>query len=196
MATQSNYYAVYKLRFNLAMQDPDVPGTRYHTVLFVETNPDKSGRMYHVTGDITSGMTFDTKSYHNPELSQNLHTKEFILATVPAPEKQKAFNIRTMKTEPFKTWDPLTFYEPGEQRRPLFKCTEWTEQRAIPALKQAGLIISAPGGSGTGAQAGQAGHGAQAHAQEGDGQNGWVWDTTHRRYRRWDGVTRRWIWQK
>lgn len=65
---------------------------------------------------------------------------EQVLLATPTPPKQKAFNIATMTTEPFKTLNPLTFYNPGEPRRPLMKCTEWTEQYAIPALLKAGLI--------------------------------------------------------
>jgi hypothetical protein len=64
-----------------------------------------------------------------------------VLRSVPAPPQQKAFNIKKMKTEPFKTQSPLTFYEPGEPRRPLVKCTEWTLERALPALRANGLII-------------------------------------------------------
>ena len=46
------------------------------------------------------------------------------------------------KTGQVKPWDFLTFYNPGEARQPLIKWTEWTEQRAISALEQAGLINS------------------------------------------------------
>ncbi|KAI1389527.1 uncharacterized protein F4822DRAFT_427876 [Hypoxylon trugodes] len=103
MTTQSYNYAVYKLRFTLAQQDPDIIGTRYHTVIFVETNANRSGTMYHVTGDITSGMIYQSKLYNDPELSLSFHSKDFLgyttkslsawenlLRGVPPPEKQKA----------------------------------------------------------------------------------------------------------
>ncbi|KAJ6019005.1 hypothetical protein N7522_001072 [Penicillium canescens] len=154
----SGYYEVYLARYNLAIQDPDMPGPRFHTTIFVKTAADKSGILHHVTGDITSanGMVYIPQPRHSPEYSQSFHSLEKlgvtpmskhpadwdrVLRSVPAPPQQKAFNIKTMKTEPFKTQSPLTFYEPGEPRRPLVKCTEWTLERALPALRANGLII-------------------------------------------------------
>ncbi|KAJ9241027.1 hypothetical protein DTO271D3_1120 [Paecilomyces variotii] len=153
-------YKVYKLKLNLAMQDPDMPPPRYHTIIFVETNAQGSGSgiKHHVTGDIVSGMHYESKLYPNPDISESLYSKELIgytvastyphawdeiLKNVPPPPKQKAFNSKTMRTEPVKSWNPLTFYEPGEPRQLLMKCTEWTEQKAIPALKNHNLIQSA-----------------------------------------------------
>jgi hypothetical protein len=66
-----------------------------------------------------------------------------LLSTLPTPPQQKAYNIKTGRTEPFKALDPLTFYAADEERVLLVKCTEWTEERAIPALLQAGLIQTA-----------------------------------------------------
>jgi hypothetical protein len=42
---KSKQYTVWKLRFNLAMQDPDIAGTRYRTTIFVETDSGGSGVM-------------------------------------------------------------------------------------------------------------------------------------------------------
>ncbi|PHH86041.1 hypothetical protein CDD83_10833 [Cordyceps sp. RAO-2017] len=156
--SHSRWYGVYKLKFKLAMQDPDMPSPRFHTLIFVETNADGpgTGTKHHVTGDIVAGMYYESKPYHNPDRSESLHSKELIgftnastypqefdkvLGEVPAPPKQKAFNAKTMRTEPVKLWDPLTFYGPGEPRQPLVKCTEWTEQRGIPTLISKGLVV-------------------------------------------------------
>jgi len=138
------------------MQDPDVPIPRWHTTLFVETEQDSRGYVHEVNGDIISphGMKYLAIFQSAPETSENFFSKKFLgftasphleawralLESVPAPHQQKAFNIATMRTEPFKTLVPLTFYEPGEEKKPLVKCTEWTLDRAIPALKDAGLI--------------------------------------------------------
>ncbi|KAJ5929211.1 hypothetical protein N7454_007059 [Penicillium verhagenii] len=154
----SGYYEVYLARYNLAMQDPDMPSPRFHTAIFVETGADKSGIQWHVTGDVTSanGMIYTPQPRQSPEYSRSLHSLDKlgitpmskhpadwdrVLRRIPAPPQQKAFNIKTMKTEPFKTLAPLTFYEPGEPRRPLVKCTEWTLDLAIPALRANRLII-------------------------------------------------------
>ncbi|EQK97766.1 hypothetical protein OCS_06522 [Ophiocordyceps sinensis CO18] len=156
--SNSQWYRVYKLRFNLAMQDPDMPIPRFHTQIFIETNAEGpgTGTKHHVIGDIVTGMYYESKPCHNPDRSESLYSKELlgytnasiypqefdkILSGIPAPPRQKAFNAKTMRTEPVKSWEPLTFYEPGEPRQPLVKCTEWTEQQAIPTLSSKGLIV-------------------------------------------------------
>lgn len=146
-------FNVFKVQDGPVLSDPDLPGTRYHTVIFVETQPDGSGHKHHVTGDLVTGMHYEVQEIGRPEDSETLHDKEFlgtVLATTyassfsstcraqPPPQRQKAFNAQTIRTEPCKP--DGTFYEPGEPRPPLFKCTEWTEQRAIPALRLAGII--------------------------------------------------------
>lgn len=153
-----DYWNVFLARYSLGVADPDMPGTRYHTVLFVETGVDRSGLLHQVTGDITSdsGMCYTPQPSEFPEHSEsNISCErlgftpvskhpghwERVLGAVPPPPKQKHFNPETKTTEPFKTRLPMTFYAPGEPRRPLIKCTEWTLERAIPALKQYGLII-------------------------------------------------------
>ncbi|ODM19401.1 hypothetical protein SI65_04385 [Aspergillus cristatus] len=149
-------HRVFLARFKLAIQDPDVPSPRWHTTLFVETEEDGAGYIHEVNGDIISpqGMKYLPTFQSAPETSEPFFSKELLgftasphlepwralLESVPAPHQQKAFNIATMRTEPFKTLVPLTFYAAGKERRPLIKCTEWTLDRAIPALKEAGLI--------------------------------------------------------
>ncbi|KAK5290112.1 hypothetical protein LTR99_011174 [Exophiala xenobiotica] len=129
-----------------------MPQPRYHTVIFVESKDDKSGIIHHVVGGLVTGMTYQRKSGLQPELSQNFyqkhllgkvkaskyHTFETICAQQPAPHKQKKFNPNTMKTEPIKPNG--AFYQPGETRVRLVKCTEWTEERAIPALQAAQIL--------------------------------------------------------
>ncbi|KKZ62345.1 hypothetical protein EMCG_03263 [[Emmonsia] crescens] len=148
---------VYTVKFTLSMQDPDMPSPRYHTTIFVETEANGNGYVHHVTGDITSigGMYYEKKYRERPELSRTFYSRDLlgvtdasayqnswenVLRQVPPPPRQKSFNPKTMRTEPFKTENPLTFYEYGEVRQPLVKCTEWTLERAIPALRSAGLL--------------------------------------------------------
>lgn len=152
----SQQQRVFLIRSNLAIQDPDVPSPRWHTTLFVETEKDGAGYIHEVNGDITSpqGMKYFPSFQSAQETPETFFSKELLgftasphldswialLDSVPAPHQQKAFNLAKMRTEPFKTLVPLTFYELGEERKPLIKCTEWTLDRAIPALKEAGLI--------------------------------------------------------
>ena len=144
---------VYKVRYKLAVADPDMPGPRYHTVLFVKNTTNSDGTIHHVTGDLVSGMQYQAKKAKKPEDSQTFHNKE-LLGTVdaskypaafdqicrqqPAPPKQKKYNPATNRTEQVKPNG--TFYAPREPKPPMIKCTEWTETRAIPALIQAGSI--------------------------------------------------------
>ncbi|KAL3451396.1 hypothetical protein BJX65DRAFT_267858 [Aspergillus insuetus] len=155
---ESEYYPVFIARYTLAIQDPDTPGPRYHTGIFVATSSDGSGVLHQVTGDVTSpdGMVYTPTSEPAPQESEVFYSIEELGVTpaerypgdweealrgIPPPPQQKAFNLQTMRTEPFKTRDPLVFYEPSEERRPLVKCTEWTLERALPALKAEGLIV-------------------------------------------------------
>ncbi|KAF2461282.1 hypothetical protein BDY21DRAFT_82679 [Lineolata rhizophorae] len=151
-------YRVYIIRERLSIQDPDMPSPRYHTSILVETKPETGGGIIHqVTGDITSagGMWYEHEFRDKPQESDDFISKELlgvthasthpvqwesVLRQVGAPPQQKAFNPKTMKTEPFKTLQPLTFYEPREPRQRLIKCTEWTLEGAIPALKNAKLV--------------------------------------------------------
>lgn len=150
-------YPVFLTRFHLDMQDPHASGPRYHTTIFVASEADGSGVLHQVTGDISSprGMYYYPSLMDPPEHSETFYSKEQlgvtdasthpaswrrILNQLPAPPQQKAFNMKTRQTEPFKTLNPLVFYESGEERKPLVKCTEWTLDTAVPALKSAGLI--------------------------------------------------------
>ncbi|KAJ5693828.1 hypothetical protein N7536_004240 [Penicillium majusculum] len=117
----SQIYPVYKVKLKLAIQDPDMPPPP-------DTTPSSSGIKHHVTGDIVTGMHYEPAKYDDPETDENFFSKELIghtralnypknwndiLKSIPVPRKQKAFNKVTMKTEPVKSWDPMTFYEPG-----------------------------------------------------------------------------------
>ena len=155
--SEEKRYQISTIRDKTALPDPDMPQPRSHTYIFVCTNPvDGSGYIHQVTGDLVTGMRYESKPADDPEDKEIMFSKE-LLGTVkaaaypknvddirraqPRPGKQKAFNVRTGRTEPIKANG--SFYEVGEKKGPLFKCTEWTEQLAIPALMEAGVIIPA-----------------------------------------------------
>lgn len=148
-------YNVYKIQYTISMADPDMPQPRYHNVIFVqtETGVNAKGQIHHVTGDITSGMSYAVKEGKQPESSATFFSRESlgtvkvadyphemnkVLANQPPPPKQKHFNQKTMRTEQMKP--DGTFYEPGEERPPMIKCTEWTVNQAIPALYASGVL--------------------------------------------------------
>ncbi|KAL4925341.1 uncharacterized protein BDV17DRAFT_294565 [Aspergillus undulatus] len=157
------YHEVYLVRYELSIQDPDLPSPRYHTAILVETGSlgTGTGTLHQVTGDITSegGMYYFPQDKSEQDKVQQPRSMEYIgvtpassypaewdrvLRSIPPPRQQKAFNVMTMRTQPFKTRNPLVFYEEGEVRRPLVKCTEWTLERAVPALRASGLLLWSP----------------------------------------------------
>ncbi|KAI9758954.1 MAG: hypothetical protein M4579_002694 [Chaenotheca gracillima] len=148
-------YNVYKVQYRLGTQDPFMQGTRYHTVVFVETDADGGGYVHHVIGDVVSahGMTYERRPEPVPEQSDTFHGKvylgsisaskypdvmEQVLRAIPTPPRQRVFNPSTMAYEQCRPDGSL--YGPHEVRPKYSKCTEWTEQRAIPVLYQHGLI--------------------------------------------------------
>jgi len=143
---------------------------RYHHGIYIEDpyhdrrNPDADARkpkltiIHDVTGSLASGMEYAMRDLRKPvEECRSFSSKTFlgytpaeshprawcsILGKLPAPHKQKAFNFWHMQYEQFKTLKPLRFYKRGDKSRPpLFRCAEWTEQLAIPALRRRGLIL-------------------------------------------------------
>ncbi|KNB18043.1 hypothetical protein FOXG_15696 [Fusarium oxysporum f. sp. lycopersici 4287] len=139
-----NSYPVYKVKSHMALPDPHMPPGRFHHAIFVETSDDGFGTLHHVTGDVTSANGMSYESY----TSSNVHPQQWssVLASLPTPPQQKASNPKNQgRVEPFKEkvgGYGYVFYTDGEERKPLWKCTEWVEWYAIPALHERGLIQS------------------------------------------------------
>lgn len=152
---------MYKVKSDVGFPDPHMPPGRLHHSIFVQTTEDGSGINYEVTGDITSmgGMTYQSKPAEDPTTLDTFQSREFlghtsaanqetnwenVLSSLPTPPQQKAANLAKMgQVEPFKerlASGGFVFYKDGEERRPLWKCTEWVEQYAIPTLLDKGLI--------------------------------------------------------
>lgn len=154
---------LYKLRFRLSIPDPDMPQPRYHTTLFIQTPLDalnETGTTHHVTGDLVMGMVYqkrfetsppqDDEMFFSKELLGYIKDKvngmaemvdaiEEILKGLEPPGKQKRYNHATGRTEQFKPGGG--FYEVGEERPAMWKCTEWIELKAIPALRESDILI-------------------------------------------------------
>ncbi|KAI9043444.1 uncharacterized protein KD926_003595 [Aspergillus affinis] len=155
------WYKVSTPEFDTVAPDPLDPPKRYHTGIFVETNPKAlKGSLFHVTGDIiaSSGMRFEVKTDYDPGASKFFHRTtdigwvrkaDFprirgILEALPKPTKQQGIDFWTKDPA---HWNKLTWtkqngelYGPGEQRRPIMKCNEWTHQIAIPKLRREGIL--------------------------------------------------------
>ncbi|KAK4495329.1 hypothetical protein PRZ48_013660 [Zasmidium cellare] len=123
--SQPTVYKAYKVRYQMAFPDPHMPSPSYHTALFIETNPDLSGHVHHVTGDIVTGMQYQSTSRERPENDEMFFNKELlgfvasetfpaavddVCERLPPPPKQKGFNDKTMRTELVK--EDGIFYGP------------------------------------------------------------------------------------
>lgn len=126
-----------------------------------------AGWTHEVTGDISTatGMNYLHKPVAcSPEHSDVFYAKQFlgyvrangypgnvdvVCQSIPPPGCQKKFNTETMRYEGVvfedvdgdegrRTW---RFYEPGEERKAYFKCTEWLEERVLPKLVADGVIV-------------------------------------------------------
>ena len=102
-----------------------------------------------------------------------------LLSGLRRPPQQKAFNPRRLRTEPFKerNGNNFVFYEDGEERKPLWKCTEWTDMVALPELINSGLIIE------------------ELATEDASEDYDWIWDDQYGLFRRFDESTQQWIWE-
>lgn len=117
-------YKVYKVSYS-----------RNRQAIFVETDEDGSGFIYHVIGNIQSEMHFEKRKSPSPETSLRFveksllgwvsaiehHHVESICAAVPPPKKQSDLATRLYRKEPLR------------------RCGEWTSD-AVEALKSASIL--------------------------------------------------------
>lgn len=120
-------YNVYKVSY--------IGAPRNHLVIFVEKNPDGSGHIYQVAGDIQNGMSFAHKPGRKPEDSATYLGKEYI-GTVSATNYPRIESIVNGIEPPKKQFDGPKRINAQE---PLRRCQEWTAE-AIQALKDASVV--------------------------------------------------------
>lgn len=149
-------HSVFKIRRGPVLPDPHTPSNtpRYHTAIFVQDSHGSGGYDHHVTGDLVTGMKYEVKRNLTPKDDETFFDKTFIghvpvscypesfekvLKGCKPPGKQKAFNVKTMRTEPCK--EDGGFYGEGETVPRLVKCTEWIDEQAIPVLTDARMLL-------------------------------------------------------
>jgi hypothetical protein len=131
-----------------------MPQPRHHHELFVLTDPTTDpGISHYVTGDLVSGMHYESKPVSSPEKSEIFPSTEYlgtvqildyphevdrVLKGQAPPPKLKAFNVQRMKTEQVKS--DGSFYEEWEETPRMRTWTEWTLEQAIPALYADGVL--------------------------------------------------------
>lgn len=106
-----------------------------HHAIFVETNADKSGNLFHVIGSIREGMRFEQKRSRNPLDSLLCNNKEH-LGTVSETNYDDIENVVSAVEPPKKQYAGAEHINPHQ---PLRTCQEWTAE-VIQALKETGIL--------------------------------------------------------
>lgn len=108
---------------------------RDHIALFIQTNlDDHTGYIFHVTGTIAQGMSFDHKE-GKPEDSASFLSKTCI-GTVAHTDFPRVQTVVNNIPPPAKQFDGAKRIDPS---KPLRRCGEWAEE-AIQALKDEGIL--------------------------------------------------------
>ncbi|KAI7086111.1 hypothetical protein KC356_g5279 [Hortaea werneckii] len=112
---------------------PGMP--RDHHAIFVETNIDTSGRIFHVTGTIAQGMVYEEKEIKFPDVS---YSQEDMtpLGVVEKADLDRFRQICQSIPPPKKQFEGPKRLDPKE---PLRHCQQWTAE-AIDALKGQGVL--------------------------------------------------------
>ncbi|KAF4460300.1 hypothetical protein FALBO_12928 [Fusarium albosuccineum] len=134
---------------------------RNHHAIFVQTRNDGTGTLFHVTGDIQNGMTFESRQLsRKPDLSHTFVSKSQ-LGWVRFDDMHRVESICRSNPPPAKQFN-------GPRRinknQPLRRCQEWTSE-TIGYLKAEGVLIdgsatTAAGSSSAGGSSYTEGHGA------------------------------------
>lgn len=120
-------YYIYKVAYLGAPRD--------HHAIFVETDANGGGVVFHVTGDIQNGMRFEMKAAKRPEDSASFVNKTF-LGWVVADNYQHIEGICRGIPPPKKQFNGAKKLYPKE---PLRRCQEWTNE-TIQALTASGVL--------------------------------------------------------
>jgi uncharacterized protein DUF6540 len=110
-----------------------------HVGIFVETNGvDESGQLFHVVGNIQTGMTYETRMARKPEDSNTFVSKSN-LGWIDAQLFDRVDSICRSIPPPKKQFHgPKKLYP----KEPLRRCHEWAHE-AIAALRSAGVLQTA-----------------------------------------------------
>lgn len=108
---------------------------RDHHVIFIETEPDGSGLVFHVTGNIQSGMAFEAKNGKRPENSASFVNKTYLgwVSADSLPHIEET--CRTIPPPKKQFQGPKRLYP----KEPLRRCQEWTNE-VISALTTNGIL--------------------------------------------------------
>ena len=124
-----SHYPVYLVEY--------LGAPRNHHAIYVETQQDESGTLFHVKGDIQTGMTYEAKQLsRKPELSSTFVSKSKI-GSVKVEDLSHVDSTCRANPPPAKQFN-------GPRRininQPLRRCQEWTNE-TIEDLKTEGVLV-------------------------------------------------------
>jgi hypothetical protein len=111
---------------------------RNHHAIFFETENDKSGFIYQVSGNIREGMQHDHKKAKRPQDSVTFVSKTYLGITSHADYASVGKICNTIEP-PKKQFIGGKRLYPNE---PIRRCQEWTKE-AIEALRTEGILEDA-----------------------------------------------------
>ncbi|KAK8110412.1 uncharacterized protein PG998_006869 [Apiospora kogelbergensis] len=111
---------------------------RNHHTIFVVTQQDGSGTLFHVTGDIQNGMILETKETPKiPDLSASFVSKSQS-GLVRVEEVSRVDSICRANPPPAKQFNGPRRINPMQSLR---RCQEWTSE-AIAILRARGVLLA------------------------------------------------------
>lgn len=111
-------------------------GSPDHEAIFVEVNRDESGQVFHVKGNIQTGMEYESKPAKKPEDSFTFVSKE-LLGTVTEANYSKIDDVCKQIPPPAKQFNGPKRIDPSV---PLRRCGEWVRE-TIQALQKDGILL-------------------------------------------------------
>lgn len=155
VAANVETYNVFRVETRLGVQDPLMGSAiRNHNSVFIETSDDGSGRVLQVNGNLvdSGGMYFEDIQSLSPQAEDTFIRKHRLgqinaidygkvvelLKSIDPPPRQRIWSY----TE--RAWVQCrpdgALYGENEEKPRYWKCTEWTLEKAIPALIESGLL--------------------------------------------------------
>jgi hypothetical protein len=71
-------FNAFKVKYSLAIPDPDILGPRYYIMIFVVINSDGSGFVYYITGDLIIEIRYERKIGKISEESGTFYDKKLL----------------------------------------------------------------------------------------------------------------------
>ena len=109
---------------------------RNHHAIFVETGNDISGYIFHVTGNVQNGMTFEIKRLNEPPENSATFNNKTLIGAVSVANFGSLETVLRSIPPPSKQFHGAKRIDPS---KPLRRCQEWTKE-AIDKLKKTGLL--------------------------------------------------------